>query len=235
MSQHCPASPSRSNHDLPWAGSGADLDGFDDKISDLVPYALFTLLPLLGLVIVMLVGAIAARPPGNLETWVRPKFTPAFVFAFFGVGMIFVGMLGGALVPITDLGLQGTVFEEGVVVYVVYGAVLAGLGGLAWWRPKWSGRSIPSGPANGLALLGVVATILAVAAVLRRRVRRPAGGVRDLRLRRPGRGVERPRHRRAHPDARRRARRSSPSGCARSATTTSPSATTHGAARPSSG
>ena len=149
------------NHDLPWAGSGAALDGFADKLSDLVPYAFFTLLPLLGLVIVMLVGAIAARPPGNLETWVRPKFTPAFLFAFFGVGMVFVGMLGGALVPITDLGLQGTVFEEGVVVYVVYGAVLAGLGGLAWWRPKWSGRTLPSGPANGLALLGVVATILA--------------------------------------------------------------------------
>ena len=111
-----------------------------------MPYALFTLLPLLGLVIVMLVGAIAARPPSNLETWVRPKFTPAFVFAFFGVGMIFVGMLGGALVPITDLGLQGTVFEEGVVVYVVYGAVLAALGGLAWWRPEVVGPVAPQRP-----------------------------------------------------------------------------------------
>jgi heme/copper-type cytochrome/quinol oxidase subunit 1 len=149
------------NHDLPWEGSGADLDGFADKLSDLLPYALFTLLPLLGLVIVMLTGAIVARPPSDLETWVRPKVTPAFLFAFFGAGMILVGMLGGALVPITDLGLQGTVFEEGVLVYVVYGAVLAALGGLAWWRPKWSGRALPSGPAHGLALLGVVATILA--------------------------------------------------------------------------
>jgi heme/copper-type cytochrome/quinol oxidase subunit 1 len=151
----------QANHVLPWAGSGLDLDGIGDKFSDLLPYALFTLLPLLGLIVVMLVGAIAARPPSNLETWQRPTFTPAFLFAFFGVGMVLVGMLGGALVPITDLGLQGTVFEEGVVVYVVYGGVLAGLGGLIWWRPKWSGRTIPSGPAYGLALLGVLATILA--------------------------------------------------------------------------
>ena len=149
------------NHNLPWAGSGVDLDGFADKVSDLIPYLLFTLVPLLGVVVVMFVGALTARPPSDLETWVRPKVTPAFLFAFFGVGMIFVGMLGGALVPIVDLGLQGTVFEEGVLVYVVYGGVLAGLGGLTWWRPKWSGRSIPNGPATGLALLGVLATILA--------------------------------------------------------------------------
>ena len=193
------------NHDLPWAGGGADLDGIGDKVSDLVPYALFTLLPLLGLVIVMLVGAIAARPPGNLETWVRPKFTPAFVFAFFGVGMIFVGMLGGALVPITDLGLQGTVFEEGVVVYVVYGAVLAGLGGLAWWRPEVVGPGAPERACQRPRPARCGGDDPRLAAVLRRRVRRPAGGVGRLRLRRPGRGVERPRHRRAHPDARRRA------------------------------
>ena len=103
------------DHDVPWAGSGLDLDGFGDKLADLLPYALFTLLPILGVVIVMLVGAIAARPAGDAETWVKPRITAAFVFSFFGLGMIFVGMLGGALVPIADLGLQGTVFEEGVL------------------------------------------------------------------------------------------------------------------------
>ena len=83
------------------------------------------------------------------------------MFAFFGLGMIFVGMLGGALLPITDLGLQGTVFEEATLVYVAYGAVLGALGGIAWWLPKWSGRTVPDGPAIGLALLGVLATVLA--------------------------------------------------------------------------
>ena len=92
----------------------------------------------------------------------RPNITPAFVFAFFGLGMILVGMLGGALLPITDLGLQGTVFEEASLVYIVYGGVLGALGGLAWWlaevlRAHRAGRS----GRTGSALLGVLATILA--------------------------------------------------------------------------
>ena len=52
-------------HDLPWAGSGLDLDDFGDKFDDLVPYALFMLLPLLGVVIVMLVGAARRPAAGN--------------------------------------------------------------------------------------------------------------------------------------------------------------------------
>ncbi len=39
--------------------------------------------------------------------------------------------------------------------------MLGALGGLAWWLPKWTGRTIATGPAMGLALLGVLATILA--------------------------------------------------------------------------
>jgi len=144
-------------HELPWSGSGLDLDDFGQKFDDLLPYALFMLLPILGVVIVLALGALAAKPAAG----VRPNMNPAFVFAFFGLGMVLVGMLGGALLPITDLGLQGTVFEEAALVYVVYGGVLGAMGGLAWWWPKFSGRTVPAGPAYGLALLGVLATILA--------------------------------------------------------------------------
>ena len=83
------------------------------------------------------------------------------MFAFLGLAMVFTGMLGGALVPIVDLGLQGTVFEEGALVYIVYGAVLAGLGALAYWNPKLHGRVIPDKAASGLAVLGFLATVLA--------------------------------------------------------------------------
>lgn len=144
--------------ELPWSGSELSLTGFGDKISDLLPYALFMLLPVLGVLIVMALGALAAKPGPDR---VRPRITAAFLFAFFGLGMILVGMLGGALTPIVDLGLQGTVFEEGAFVYVVYGAVLGGLGGLLWWAPKWTGRVVPDKPALGLALLGMLATVLA--------------------------------------------------------------------------
>jgi heme/copper-type cytochrome/quinol oxidase subunit 1 len=148
----------QATHDVPWAGSGVNLDGFDDKFADLLPYAFFTLLPILGALIVMLVGALAAKPTGDRR---RPRITAPFVFAFFGLAMVFTGMLGGALVPIVDLGLQGTVFEEGALVYVAYGAVLAGLGALAYWSPKLSGQVIPDKAAMTLAVLGFLATVLA--------------------------------------------------------------------------
>jgi heme/copper-type cytochrome/quinol oxidase subunit 1 len=148
----------QATHDVPWAGSQLDLDGFGDKFADLLPYAFFTLLPILGALIVMLVGALAAKPAGDRR---RPRITAPFVFAFLGLAMVFTGMLGGALVPIVDLGLQGTVFEEGALVYVAYGAVLAGLGALAYWSPKLTGRTIPDKAAMGLAVLGFLATVLA--------------------------------------------------------------------------
>jgi heme/copper-type cytochrome/quinol oxidase subunit 1 len=148
----------QATHDVPWAGRELDLDGFGDKFADLLPYAFFTLLPILGALIVMLVGALAAKPARDRR---RPRITAPFVFAFLGLAMVFTGMLGGALVPIVDLGLQGTVFEEGALVYVAYGAVLAGLGALTYWSPKLTGRTIPDKAAMGLAVLGFLATVLA--------------------------------------------------------------------------
>jgi heme/copper-type cytochrome/quinol oxidase subunit 1 len=142
----------QANHDVPWTGSGGD------KFADLLPYAFFTLLPVLGVVIVMGVGAMAAKPGGGRP---RPRITSPFVFSFLGLAMVLAGMLGGALTPITDLGLQGTVFEEGVLVCLVYGAVLAGLGALTFWTPKLTGRVIPDKPAIGLAVLGFLAAALA--------------------------------------------------------------------------
>jgi heme/copper-type cytochrome/quinol oxidase subunit 1 len=141
-------------HNLPWTGSSGD------NFEDLLPYAIFTLLPLLGVVIVMLIGLLTVRTfPWGGET--RPNITAPFLFAFLGLGMVLVGMLAGALYPIRDLGLQGTVFEEAALVYVMYGAALCAFGAIAWWLPKWTGRVVPAGPAMGLALLGTVATVLA--------------------------------------------------------------------------
>jgi len=70
-------------------------------------------------------------------------------------------MIGGVLYPIDDLGLQGTVFEEGALVYVVYGAALGIMGGVVYWAPKLWGRAFPDKSAMGLAGLGLVATVLA--------------------------------------------------------------------------
>lgn len=142
--------------ELAW--SGADVDRF----SSLVTFALFNLVPLLGLAIVFALALLAAKPPPKSAGPRRlPRVTGAFLFAFFGIGMVLVGALANAIYAIDSAGLQGTVFEEGSVVYLAYGALLGVLGGTAWWAPKLWGRRLPEPALFGLALLGVLGTVLA--------------------------------------------------------------------------
>ena len=123
-----------------------------------VPFLIFAGLPLLGLVIVIGLGGLTAQ--GGIKH-AKPKITAGFVFSFFGLGMIAVGLLGNALQSIVDLELVGTVFEEGAVIYVVYGTLLGVLGGLCFWAPKLWGRVLPEMQVLPLALLGVLGTVLA--------------------------------------------------------------------------
>lgn len=149
----------QSMFSVPWSGPGLDLDDLGTKVNDLIPFAAFTLLPVLGVVIVLALGALTAKPTKGVSS--RPRITAGFLFSFFGLGMILVGMLGTALRSIDDLGLQGTVFEEGALVYVAYGGVLGILGGVAHWAPKLWGRCLPESRVIPLALVGVLGTILA--------------------------------------------------------------------------
>ena len=124
-------------------GSNLYLGGSDDvrtKLFDLLPWAMFTLLPLLGLTIVLLMTLFLAKPVKGA----RPNVTPALAFGLLGLGMVMVGMIGTALFAIEDLGLQGTVFAEGALIYVVYGTVLAALGGMTYWAPKLWGVNLPA-------------------------------------------------------------------------------------------
>ncbi len=142
---------------LPWAGSQLNVDDLETKVRDLVPFLLFNALPILGMLLVLLVVLQTARPGDDT----RFHFSPAILFAFFGFGMILVGMLGNVLHAADDLALQGTVFEEATLIYVVYGAVLASMGAVIHWAPKLWGSTISSSKAIPLALLGVTGTILA--------------------------------------------------------------------------
>jgi heme/copper-type cytochrome/quinol oxidase subunit 1 len=142
-------------HVLPWAGSKLYLGHFFwTKVGDLLDFGLFNVLPVLGAVIVFLLAPLAF-----VKT--RPKITAPFVFGLFGVLMILAGMVGGILYGVLDLGLQGTVFEEGSYTYVGYGAVLASLGAIAYWGPKLWGRKIDDKKAIPLALLGLLGAVLA--------------------------------------------------------------------------
>lgn len=142
---------------LPWSGGQLNVDDLETKVRDLVPFLLFNALPVLGMLVVLLVVLQTARPGEDS----RFHFSPAILFAFFGYGMILVGMLGNLLHAADDLALQGTVFDEAVLVYVVYGAVLAAMGATIHWAPKLWGATIDAAKVLPLALLGVTGTILA--------------------------------------------------------------------------
>ena len=142
---------------LPLPGDGIDTDQLGDIFRDLVPFALFNSLPVLGALLVFLVVLVAAKP----EKGKKLTVSPALGFAFFGYGMVLVGMLGNLIYAVDDLALQGTVFEEATLVYIVYGGVLGVLGGIAHWSPKWRGGTASSGAILILSLLGVAGTVLA--------------------------------------------------------------------------
>jgi heme/copper-type cytochrome/quinol oxidase subunit 1 len=129
-----------------------------DFVGDLVPFLIFAGLPVLGLLMVMGLGAVTAQSglAGN-----KPSITSAFVFSFLGLGMIGLGIVGSAFLAITDFDLEATVFEEGATIFVVYGTMLSVLGGLAFWAPKLWGRVLPEKKVLPLALLGVLGTVLA--------------------------------------------------------------------------
>jgi len=127
---------------------------FGHWLSNVVPWALFNLLPVLGGFVVISLGALALRSG-------RPRLIAPLVFGLLGALMVFVGIVASALYYIGDAQLAGTVYEEGTWLYVVYGAVLAALGAIAYWGPKLSGRSIPDKQVLPLAGLGFIATVLA--------------------------------------------------------------------------
>jgi heme/copper-type cytochrome/quinol oxidase subunit 1 len=123
-------------------------------LSEVLPYALFNLLPVLGGFIVIALGAVSMRSG-------RPRITAPLVFGLLGALMVFVGMLASAVFYVGDAQLAGTVFEEGVWLYVVYGAVLSALGAITYWGPKLWGRSLLDRQVLPLAALGFIATVLA--------------------------------------------------------------------------
>lgn len=118
---------------------------FASKLNDLLPFALVHLLPLLGAFIVVSLSlkGLAAKP----------KISTPLVFALFAGLLAFGGIAASALNHIGDAGLIGTTFEEGTWLALVFAGVLATMGAVAYWGPKWWGRSLPMKASLPLALL----------------------------------------------------------------------------------
>jgi len=135
-------------HGFAWTGT------LIDKAKSFVPYALFNLLPILGVVVVLALALFALKSDSI-------KMIAPFIPAFLGGGMILTAMLGNALQLISSANLAGTVFEEGVLVYISYGTVLVAWSAIAFWGPTLWGRMLPATAVAGIGALGFVATVLA--------------------------------------------------------------------------
>ena len=123
-------------------------------VQSFVPYALFNLVPLLAPLVVIMLSLLALKAG-------KPALSGAFVASFLGVGMMFTGLLGSAIMHLDAAQLVGTVFGEAAMVYVVYGAVLSAMGAVTLHVGTLTGRALPDVPVVMLALLGTLATVLA--------------------------------------------------------------------------
>ena len=149
-------------HDVTFDASG------ETFIRGAVPFLLFAGLPLLGVTIVLLLSLLNVKNgAGN-----SPSVRAPFVFGLLGLLLVGAGIAANVVEGITDLELVdpatnvATAFEEGATLLVVYGAVLAMLGGLVYWAPKLSGRLLSDKQVLPLALLGGLGALLAGAPLL---------------------------------------------------------------------
>lgn len=134
-----------------------------DRFKDLVDYAFFNLLPVLGLLVLM--GAVTLTLLMGLKAR-TVRLEPPLVFGLGAVLLLTHALVAHLLVPIQDLHLAGSVYEEGVFTFVVYSVVLAGLGAVSYWSQKFRGRLLPRVPLLLVALGAVGAAVLSSAPYL---------------------------------------------------------------------
>ncbi len=123
--------------------------GFDDA-----PYLALGIAGALAALLVLAIGALALRTG-------KPRLIAPIVWAVVTALMLLVGGAVGALTGWDGLNVVGTMYQTAQSDYVLLGGLLGGLGALAYWGPKLWGRLLPSGPAMGLAVLGLLGVVLA--------------------------------------------------------------------------
>ena len=131
---------------------------FGDKLADLVPFGFIHGLPLLGAFVAV---ALVAK---NLAA--RPKVQSPMVFALFAAILALSAAASSALLHVGDAALAGTTFEEGNWLMVVFAGVLAAMGAVVYWAPKWWGRSLPTKAVLPLALFAFIGAELATLPLL---------------------------------------------------------------------
>ncbi|MCE2763407.1 MAG: cbb3-type cytochrome c oxidase subunit I [Ilumatobacteraceae bacterium] len=137
---------------LPWDGDSF-FDNAGDKIADLLPWGLLTVIPLLGVLGVLGTSALTLKNG-------KPRVAAPLVFAMHGLLTIVLGVAAHILGSIDDAGVRGSIFEAGTYVAITFGSVTVAFGALCYWGPKLWGRRISDKAALPLALLALLATAL---------------------------------------------------------------------------
>jgi heme/copper-type cytochrome/quinol oxidase subunit 1 len=145
----------------PWTGHN-----WLTKLGRIAAWGLLNLAAVVGVAVIVVgvAGLLAKSAAGSRKTATKSaatQFVGPGLFALFGVLIAAGGIACAAITGFEDAGLTGTVFEEGATIAVAYGTILAGLGALAYWSPKWSGRRVADGAVVALGLVGAAAALLA--------------------------------------------------------------------------
>ena len=146
------ATVTQSTVSLPWDGEKF-FDNLGDKIADLLPWGLLTVVPLLGVLGVLGLSGLTLKNG-------KPRVAAPLVFAMHGLLTILLGVAANVLGSIDDAGLRGSIFEAGTYVAITFGTVTIAFGALCYWGPKLWGRRIPDKAALPLGLLALLATAL---------------------------------------------------------------------------
>lgn len=126
---------------------------FGKQLSDVLPFLMVHGLPLLGCFV-----AVALTAKGLAA---KPKVIAPLVFGLFASLTLLLAVAASAVNHVVDARLIGTTFEEGTWLAVVFAGVLTAMGAVAYWGPKWWGRTMPTKTALPLALLAFAGAQLA--------------------------------------------------------------------------
>jgi heme/copper-type cytochrome/quinol oxidase subunit 1 len=115
-------------------------------------------LPLLGalLAFALIVKPLSARPKD-----VRKQVIAPLLFGLFAALLALMAVAASTVAHVGDAALLGTTFEEGNWLAVVFSGVLAAMGAVTYWAPKWWGRSLSNAATLPLALLAFLGAELA--------------------------------------------------------------------------
>lgn len=140
----------------PMLDAGLIHEDFSTIVRQLLPFAIVHGLPLLG------TFALLALTTRQLLA-AKPKVQAPVVYGLLAAALLLGAHAASLVTHVGDAALVGTTFEEGTWLLVVLAAVLAALGAVTYWGPKWWGRSLPSVPTLGIALVAAAGAALAAA------------------------------------------------------------------------